>query len=254
MGSFFSPQQSTSTTKTVSNPWEPQQPYLKNTLARAEELYQAPGPQYYPGSTVAPFSAEQQQAQSMAAARAGAGNPLNAQAQQHVGNVLGGQYLNDPYQDQVFENIRSHVMPSVNSQFSAAGRYGSNAHADAAARGLTDSYAPYASNNWQNALGMMNQAARDAPGLAQTDYFDIGQLAKVGAEKQGLAQQEIGDAIARWQYAQDLPYLKLNEYAKLTGGSFGGTQTSSTPYYQPSPFSQILGAGLGLAGTIGPFL
>ena len=32
------------------------------------------------------------------------------------------------------------------------------------------------------------------------------------------------------------------------GGNFGQTSVQQNPYYTPSPFSQIAGAGLGLAG------
>ena len=61
----MSDQQDTQTVKTNSAPWEPQQSYLKKGLERAESLYNSPGPQYFPGSTVAGFSPTQTQAQNL---------------------------------------------------------------------------------------------------------------------------------------------------------------------------------------------
>jgi hypothetical protein len=118
---------------------------------------------------------------------------------------------------------------------------------------LTESYAPYASQNYQMGLDRMGQAASMAPTFAANDYTDLAALESVGQQKQQLAQQELGDATARWDYYQQLPYNKLGDYMNLVQGNYGGTTTGSTktPSSQPSMFQQVAGAGLGLLGTAG---
>lgn len=243
------------TTRSVSEPWSEQTPYLKYGLGEATRLYnQNPPPQYYPGSTVAPFSAEQNQAFGLGAQRALGGNQSMKMAEGFGRDVMGGKYLNsDPYSDAVFQNIQSKVMPAVNSNFMDSGRYGSGLHADTMTRALTESYAPYASQNYQTGLDRMGQAASMAPMFAANDYTDLAALESIGQQKQQLGQQELNDATARWDYYNQLPYNMLGQYLNNIGGNYGGTVvgTTKTPSQQPSMFQQIAGGGLGLLGTIG---
>lgn len=249
-------QKTTTTQNSVSEPWKEQVPYLKYGLNEASRLYQQQGPMYYPGSTVAPFSAEQNQAFNLGGQRALQGNQTMDQAESFTQDVMGGKYLNNPYQDEVFNNIKSQVMPAVNSQFMGSGRYGgNNLHTDTMTRALTESYAPYASQNWQQGLDRMGQAANMAPMFAANDWTDLGALEAIGQQKQQLGQSELNDATTRWDYYQNLPYSKLNQYIANTGGNYGGTtfgtSTQKIPTNQPSMFQQVAGAGMGLLGTAG---
>lgn len=235
---------------TKSDPWGPQAPYLKYGMDEATRLYQQKGPQYYPGSTVAGFSPTQQQAQQLGTQRALSGNASMKQAEGVNSDFMSGKYLNsDPYSDQVFQNIQSKVMPSVNSQFMGSGRYGSNLQTDTATRALTESYSPYASQQYQQGLDRMGQAASMAPTFAANDWTDINALSNIGGQQQQLGQQEIDDAAARWDYYQQLPYNKLGQYQNNIGGNYGGTTVGKTKTPQPSMFSQVAGAGLGLLGS-----
>ncbi len=246
-----------STTKTqtatnTSEPWKPQQDYIKYGMEQAKNLYTNQTPSYFPQSTVAGFSPEQQQAQQLGTERATQGNAGMGMAQGYNNDVLQGKYLNsNPYQDDVYKNIESHILPSVNSQFSGSGRYGSNSHQNEQIGQLTQAYSPYASQNYQYGLGQMDAAANRAPQFAANDYTDINALSQVGQQKQTMAQNELGDAVNRWNYNQDLPANQLGQYMGFIGGNYGGTTTSSTPYQQPSIWSQIGGAALGLGGLAG---
>lgn len=251
MGSFFGGSQKTATTTNTSAPWKEQQPFLEEIMKDAQGLYKNNNPTYYPGNTVAGFSPDQEQAFNRATQRSLTGNAnMNASAGYNA-DVLSGKYSQDPYQSQVFENMKSQILPTINSQFSGAGRYGSGAHADTATRALTESFAPYAVQMNQNAMNRMDNAASQAPMYAQNDYTDIAAQADVGGQRQALAQQEIQDAFNRYTYQQDQPYNKLGQYLGFVGGNYGGVQTSQTPYQTQSPFSQIAGAGLGLLGLLG---
>jgi hypothetical protein len=247
----MSGKQSTQTATNTSEPWAEQKPYITGAFSDAKKLYDAPGPSYFPGSTVAGFSPEQTKSFDMTMARATEGNKTMNAAEGWAQDTLAGKYSGDPYQGQVFNNISSQVMPKVNSQFTGAGRYGSGAHAGTATRALTESFAPYASQMYQQGMDRMQAAAGMAPMFAQDDYNDIGAIQGVGDMKQRLAQGEIDDAKARYDYAQDLPANKLGQYMGFIGGNYGGTTTSATPYYKPSPWSQALGAGLSLGGLFG---
>lgn len=240
----------TATATNTAEPWEPQKDFLKTGFQAASDLWKAPGPEYFPGSTVAGFSPEQQQAQTLGTQRALGGNATMDAAEGYGQDVLAGDYLNsDPYQDQVFQNIQSRVMPSVNSQFMMSGRYGSDLHGDTMTRALTEAYAPYASQQYQQGLDRMDNMAQFSPEFAANDWRDIAGLDAIGGAKQQLAQAETTDAVNRHDYYQQLPYRKLDQYMGLIGGNWGGTTTSQQPYYQPSPFAQIAGAGMGLLGA-----
>ncbi len=238
------------TSNQVSEPWKEQIPFLKYGMNEAARLYQQQGPQYYPGSTVAPFSAEQNQAFGLGTQRALGGNQSMRMAEGFGQDVMSGKYLNNPYNDQVFDNIKSQVMPAVNANFMGSGRYGSGLHGDTMTRALTESYAPFASQNWNMGLDRMGQAANMAPIFAANDYTDLAALESIGQQKQQLGQSELNDAAARWDYYQQLPYNKLGQYLNNIGGNYGGTVvgTTRTPTNQPSMFQQAAGAGLGLLG------
>jgi len=240
------------TSSSTSEPWGPQQDYIKDVMSQAQTQYNAAGPSYFPQSTVAGFSPEQQQAQQLGTDRATQGNAGMGIAQGYNNDVLVGKYLNsNPYQDSVFQNIQSKVMPSVNSQFMGSGRTGSNMQGDTLTRALTESYAPYASQNYQYGLGQMDAAANRAPQFAANDYTDINALGAIGQQKQDLAQNETQDALNRHNFYQDRDANKLQQYAGLVGASYGGNTTTSTPYQTPSIWSQLSGGALGLAGLFG---
>lgn len=239
------------TTTSQTEPWADQKPRLTFGFQEARDLYDAPGPTFFPGSTVSPFAAEQQEAQGLAANRARTGNPLMGQAGDYTSRVMGGEFLNagNPHLANVFSNIQSQVMPAVNSQFSAVGRYGSGAHADTMTRALSQSLAPFFFGNYETERGHMADAARFAPEFAAEDYRDIGMLDLVGMQKQQLAQREIEDAMQRHAFVQDLPQNKLQDYMATIGGAYGGSTTSQQPYFQTPWWQQALGGGLGLLGA-----
>jgi hypothetical protein len=101
---------------------------------------------------------------------------------------------------------------------------------------------------YQQDMGNRWQAAGMAPTFAANDYTDLGALEAIGQQKQGLGQNELNDAVQRWQYYQQLPYDKLGQFLNNIGGNYGGTVVGKTPSNQPSGWQQAAGAGLGLLG------
>lgn len=147
------------TTQTIqkADPWVGLQGPLSTLYGQAQAAYNAPGPAYYPRSTIAEQSPYTQAAQDLIAQRALSGNPLIPQAQQQLYDTLGGKYFGmnpasgalsfigqggmlnaNPYLDAAFGQAASRVgqqftkttMPGIASMFSQAGRYGSGAMQD----------------------------------------------------------------------------------------------------------------------------
>jgi hypothetical protein len=83
-----------------------------------------------------------------------------------------------------------------------------------------------------------------APGLAQSDYFDINQLMGIGDRMQQQNQGLLGDAYGRFTDARDWNLRGQNVMNNALGTITGGTSTQTQP--GADPLSQILGAGLGI--------
>ena len=251
-GDFGGSSPSGTTTVTQNrDPWSGQQPYISTGFQRAEQQLDQPQ-QFFPNSTVVPFSPQTETALGAQENRALLGNPLNAQAQQQIGNTLSGQYLEggNPAFGAMAQRIENQVRPRIDSQFSGAGRYGSGAHREATSRALADAMAPLAFANYQQERGNQMAAARYAPELAATDYFDINQLRQAGAAREGQAGAELQDTISRFNFGQVEPQERLARYmALVSGGQFGGTSTATSPIYS-NPLSTGLGT-LGSAASIG---
>ena len=84
----------TVTTQNVQEPWAEQQPHLKNIFGEAEKLYESPAPEYYPDSTVAPFSPTTQMAINLQEGRALTGSDLITNAQRLDNQTLTSEFLN----------------------------------------------------------------------------------------------------------------------------------------------------------------
>lgn len=71
-------------------------------------------------------------------------------------------------------------------------------------------------------------AAQLAPELANADYTDINQLLKVGQAQEDYANTALQADINRYNYEQNLPTAKLNQYAQYLSGTPQGSTTTST--------------------------
>jgi hypothetical protein len=227
-----------------SGPPDILKPYVASGAADAQRLYQAGGPQVFPGSTVTGLSPQTMQGWAATSARALGGSPLTSAAQGWATNALRGQ---SPLDDPLYQSVASQVIPSVGSQFSAAGRYGSDAHAEALSRGLTEGWAPFALQEKTTAASLANP-------LANQDYTDLAQLQGVGTARDQYGQALVTDAYNRFNAQQQRPYSNMNWYTSQLYGSPWGTQTSKQPVYQPGVGQQVAGGVLGALGTAAQFL
>ena len=262
-------------TETSSEPPAYAKPYLERVLGEAETLFDAPST-FFPGQTFIDFSAPTQAALDAGEARAMAGTPLTPATTASVLRGLDfsnpatdmlmktarGDYLEEgnPYLDAALQPVRDRVM----GEFSRGNRLGSGANISA----LTSAMAPVYAENYERerarqeaaaqALGRLGQgdaqiqqrAAALAPTAAAFDYDDIGRLAQFGQAREVKAAEQLADEMARFDFLQNEPLRRLQNFAGLVrGGTIGGEQSSTQPIYA-NPTSSGIGnlATLGAAG------
>jgi hypothetical protein len=219
------------------------QPFVKYGLEEAKGLYQTDTPQYYGGQTYVGPSAQTTSALEAAQNRALGGNPLLPAAQRQQQDVISGAYLqNNPYFNQALagaaqgatQNYNDAIM-AAQGNASMAGRYGSGASADIQNRAaqtlastLANKYGELAYSNYAGERGMQNQAAMNAPGLAQADYADISQLANVGKTAEDYQKTALQADIDRFNFEQNKPYQKLSAYLGAAYGAPTGSVSTTT--------------------------
>jgi hypothetical protein len=242
----------TSTTTSSSGPPAYLQPYLTYGAGQAQNLYNSSAPSYYPGTTVARQSPYTTAANQGIAARAINGSPVVGSASSYLQNVLGGKYLgSNPYLGAVDQSVRDAVIPSVESQWSAGGRYGSPNMGSELARQIADAIAPYHYGDYQNERANQQAAMGAAPSLANQDWIDLQNVANAGQGIDAYNQRLVNAPVNQWNYNQNLAYNKLAQYmGLLLGGGFGSQGTATQTQPGTSPLNALLGLGGGFLGAI----
>lgn len=186
--------------------------------------------QYFQGDTIAGFTPEQIAAQEAISSRAGSGSPLLGASQEYLQDVIKGKYLTpdtNPYLQHYISKGLEQTLPNWDTAAIEAGRYGSEAWGSGRGREMADVTAQVYGPAIEAALARQMEAAGMAPGLAREDYFDMIQLAQVGAEKQAMNQALIDAAREKWEFEQMQPWDRLARYSNLLSGNVGGTSTST---------------------------
>lgn len=253
-----------STTVTKAEPWKPAQPYLEGAMKDANALYAQGAPQYYNQTQIAPMSSYTRNGYDALAQRAMAGSPVTNAAQQHLTTTLGGGYLSagNPYfqgalsaaTQPMINAYTDQVMPGLDSNFSAAGRYGSGAHAlassDAGAQlqqQIGDVASQMAYQNYADERQRQVQAMMFAPDMAAQDYRDIMALQDAGAGYDQYNQSLIDADMRKYDYNMNAPYNWLANYVGLLGGVPGPSSTSTATTPRPSTAEQVAGYVVGNA-------
>jgi len=242
-------------------------PYVQYGLSESQRLYQMGAPNYYPGQTYISPSDQTRTALQAAQSRAMTGNPLVPAAQQQMLGTIQGQYLGaNPYLQQAlqpgFDAAQRQYEGGVNqalSNFSKAGRYGSNAMQGALtqsggdyARALTGAAGALGYQNYGDERARQMAAMGAAPGMAAADYSDISQLMNIGQQTEAYQEMALQDAINRFNFAQQAPYSSLQSFLSGAYGAPSGMQTV-TPVYR-NQLGNVLGGALtgsALGGTTG---
>lgn len=239
----------TQTTVQKADPWSGQQPYLTTGFSEAQNRMLDYTPQYYPNSTVVPYSPDTLQAMQQTEDRAKAGSPVTRAEDAQLSSTLNGDYLygGDGFNAAV-KAAMDKAQPGINSQFELAGRYGSGLNQQANTQAYADAFA----GQYNDERTRQMQAMMFAPQAAEADYNDPAKLAAVGAQQESLQQQQLADQVGRWDFGQSVNEQQLQQYMNIIQGNYGGTTTTTSPlppqYRNQS--SGFLGGGM-LGASIG---
>jgi len=233
-------------------------PFVQYGLEESTRLYQNPDmPQYYPGQTYVGPSQQTQAALTAAQQRATMGNPLVPAAQQQALNTVQGNFLGgNPFFEGAFRGATAGAQTAYQdatqaalSNASRAGRYGSGAMGTALdraggvfANALTNTAGQLAYANYDTERGRQQTMIGAAPGLAGADYTDINQLLQTGQAAEGYQEAAMADAVNRFNFAQQSPYMKLQSYLSGAYGAPSGMQ-QTTPVYR-NQLGNVLGGAL----------
>jgi hypothetical protein len=240
------------------------QPFLSYGLGEAQRLYQAGGPQYYPGQTyVSPSQTTQTGLQALEN-RAMQGSPLIGQAQQQLQGTIGGNYLSgNPFFQGAFAPAAQAAtqqfqtaIGDIGSAASRAGRYGSGAMGtlqDRAsgqlAQQLSNTAGQLAYQNYADERARQQAATLAAPAMAQADYQDIQNLLAAGQAREGYTGQQLQSDIARFNFGQQQPQQNLATFLSSVYGNPMATlrSTTQTGAADTSGLQNLLGT----AATVG---
>lgn len=221
-------------------------PYITYGLGESKGLYQAAGPNYYPASTYVGASGKTEEAMRETAERARVGNPLLSTAQNEQLSTIRGDRLSagNPYFADMMSSAARPAISEFNtairdigSRTAASGRYGSGAMGemeskatDNLATALTGEASKLAYSNYGAERTRQDAAIASAPQMAAADYADINQLMNVGQQEEDYDRQALEADIARFEYNENKPYMKLDSYLS---GAYGAptpinTTTSSS--------------------------
>jgi|SRR5882724_31937 len=240
--------QGTTTTVQKADPWSGQQPFLSDVMGQAQGLNQNYSPSYFPNSTVAGFTAPQQQAQAAEIAQGTSGTPQVNAADQNSALTSSGYFLGagNPYFQQMADKVTASALPALTSTFNMGNRINSPGAAYGVSAGLGDAIGALGYQNYSDERTNQLRAQGLAPSLQGADYQNIGAVADAGAQQQQQTQASINDQIQRFNFQQQLPYNKLGLYNQMIQGNYGGTSTLTQPYFGPASGSNLAG---GLSGA-----
>ena len=243
------------TTTTSQEPSEFIRPYFQQAIDYGQDLFESQTPQYFPKATYTGFAPQTETALQLAQARAIQGNPLLGSAQSEVNKILQGDYLSptsNPFLQSVADQVADNVTSKVQSQFTRAGRLGSGANQEILARELADSQNRLFADNFAAERQRQFDAMQLAPGLGEADYSDIARLGEVGQAREGMKMAELQDAMARFDFEQQRPFMKLREYLATLGASVPQTKFETVPQFRNTGAGLLSGAmtGAKLGGMI----
>lgn len=180
---------------------------------------------FYPGQLVAGFTPEQEQAYSLMTQRALSGSPYTQAAGGELMKTLKGDYYTSEPFKKSFQLAMEDTLPQVNASARQAGLYGSSSHDLMMGKALGD----IAARMYEPERQRQMLAMQYAPTLGREDYYDIAQLAWVGAERRAMEQALIDAMRERFEFEQMEPWQRYTMAANILGSlPIGGVATTTT--------------------------
>ena len=217
-------------------------PYITYGLGESKGLYQSAGPNYYPSSTDVGASSQTSEGLRAKEDRALTGNPLLPSALSQQLSTISGDRLSagNPYFEDMMKSAArpavsefNNAIRDIGSRTAASGRYGSGAMGEMEtkasenlANALTSRAAELSYNNFGAERARQDAAIASAPQMGNAQYTDIDQLINVGQAQEGYDKNALNADIARFEYNENKPYMKLDSY--LSGAYGAPTPINST--------------------------
>lgn len=245
-----------------ADPWAGQQPYLLDIFQQAKNQFNSSMPGYFPSSTVAPQSPDTQRAIEMMRGAVPGQQQLATQGAGATSFALmSPDVANNPYATgaigaAINPAVRAFsdpggVLSQIRGEFGSADQYGGTRHAlalgmasDRLGQNILDTTSRMAGDFYGQGLTAQGRALALLPGIQQAQATPAATQSIVGQTEETYAQQIIDEAIKKWNFEQNLPALKLQNYQNIVGGgNYGGTTTSTGPAARTNPLLQAVGAG-----------
>lgn len=248
-----------------------QQKLLDLVIPRAEAFVNNP-PELYPGSTIAPITPLEQQAQQELLSTIPTLQNV-AQTVQTGTQFLTGPVLfpttNPALQDAINAAIRpiqqtftQQVLPNIRSSAVQAGQFGGSRQAvaegiasQALLQQIGDTSAQMANEAYQRGLEAMERGLLLAPQITQLSFLPASVLSAVGAQQRAEQQALLNEAVRRFVAEQLIPFQAARDVAALALAGGGGSATAEaigpSPFVGPSTMQQVLG-GAALASVLLP--
>jgi hypothetical protein len=110
------------------------------------------------------------------------------------------------------------------------------------ANALTNTAGTLAYQNYADERARQQAMIGAAPSLAEADYGDINKMLQLGQMGEGYQQVALEDAINRFNFAQQAPYMKLQSYLSgAYGAPMGSVGSVTSPQYSGNRFGGVLG-------------
>jgi hypothetical protein len=254
-----------------ADPWAGQQPYLSRQYSEAQRLLETPR-QFYPDQLIAPMTDTQTQAEALARQTAlGSQTDILNQLSQGLGFQLGGTQtaLADPFLAGSVEAATRPLLTGAQNLLQQArrgatgtGNLGGTRQGVLEAQVINDfltksgdiSSRMY-SQAYQDAAKRQLAAAQMVPGTLGAFQTPAITLSSLGGAEQARQQQIIDEARARFEFAQQEPRQRLQDYTQIVSGAIlPGGQTTNQSAAGPSFGQRAISGGLlgaGAYGTIG---
>jgi len=215
----------TTTQKTVSDPWAPAQGALRDVIGASSDLYNSGGMQVdpYTGQRVANFSpATLQGMQGLQA-----GSNITPMAE----NAFAG-FMDDGARNRAFDQMKATTIADTKAALGstlAGGGLNTGLGAQQFGRGMADAIGGIEYGAWGGAQNRKLSAMGMAPQIAGLGRSDAQGRLAAGGMRDRLNQQNINADMAQYSEAQNAPMDALKQYAQLSAmmGGMGGTSNAT---------------------------
>ena len=213
--------QTSTTTASIAPEFKP----LANLYTQqATQIAQTPW-QAYEGQRYADLNNTQNLGIGMVQDRALNGSQTLNNAEGNLNQMMGGG--TNPYLDSMVQKAQGSVLSAAGTAGVRSGSFGNSGIQEQAINQMADQANSMYGNAYESDQSRRLQAIGMAPGFANQQYQDAGQLLNAGNMQQQQAQNNLDFGYSQFQEAQNNPYKQLAATGNVVQNNMGQTTTSS---------------------------